>query len=269
MVTILNKDEAWAQPAPLKEISTPIDYAAHEFRFTRNWFRNRNQCTFSTFLPLMFSGHEPVKMIQIGVFEGMDLIWQMQHTLRHPESFAFAIDPWEKTTKLDQKHMDEVHERALWNLRKYKGKYQVHRGYSQDILQAAVKAGRLAGIRNGSWDLVVIDGDHRAEAVLRDATLALQLVKPGGYLLFDDVRTQVPKKDEVDVGVSRFLETWGGQLTLWWSHRFCDCYRVKQDVDLVSSNSAPSSMNVTQLMGRQFDFHEYQRSLWKKVYNHA
>ncbi len=226
---IRTKDEAWAKPEHVTEVSIPIDKSVHEFRFTRNWFRNRNQTTFSTFLPPKFDGSTPVKIIQIGVFEGMDLVWQMQNTLRHPDSKAFAIDPWLETTKLDHAAMDEVHERAIWNLRPYRSKVQIHRGLSQDVLSTAVKAGRLAGVKNGTWDMVVIDGDHRSEAVVKDATLALQLVRPGGWLLFDDVRTQQKKVDEVEVGLRKFLDTWGDSVKQVWSHRFCECYEKVGD----------------------------------------
>ena len=54
-----------------------------KMHFTRSWFRSRNQVTFSTFLPQRFNGKRPVRMIQIGVFEGMDLAWQFQNTLVH------------------------------------------------------------------------------------------------------------------------------------------------------------------------------------------
>lgn len=233
---IRTKAEAWVDPPADLLRNTPIDQTEHQFEFTRSWFRNRNQTTFSTFLPPKFDGSRPVRLIQIGVFEGADLVWQFQNTLRHPDSFAFAIDPWAATTKLDQQTMDKVAARAASNLRPWKKKLQLHRGFSQDILAAAVKAGRLAGVRSGFWDIVVIDGDHRADAVQRDATLAMQLLKPGGWLLFDDVRTQVPKKDEVEVGLRRFLDVWGGSLELAWSHRFCECYELRVD-DYESSES--------------------------------
>lgn len=233
---IWTKEEAWADPPgiPLKNID--IDRSGHEFQFTRRWFKLRNQTTFSTFLPPKFDGTKPVKLIQIGVFEGMDLVWQMQNTLRHPESYAFAIDPWMATTKLDAEHMEATYQRARHNLRPYRAKVQIFRGYSQRVFAAAVQHGQLSGIPVGEWDIVIIDGDHRKDAVIQDATYALQLVKPGGWLLFDDVRCQTPKKDEVEAGLRAFLDQHGDSVELAWSHRFCDCYEVKIE-DYESSES--------------------------------
>lgn len=259
---LLTKDEAWLNPSPLTEQSIPIDKSVHEFKFTRNWFKNRNQCTFSTFFPLFFDGTKPVNLIQIGVFEGMDLVWQMQNTLRHPDSKAFAVDPWLATSKLDQQAMDEVHDRAIWNLRPYRSKVQVHRGLSQDVLSTAVKAGRLAGIKNGKWDIAIIDGDHRSEAVIKDATLALQMVRPGGWLLFDDTRTQTPKRDEVEVGLLKFLKTWGDGLSIVFSHRFCDCYSVNESPSGESSGLADTNSDIP---SRMSDYLAYRERLIRQV----
>lgn len=222
---ILSKAEAWASVPKEEERFTPVDKTAHQFQFTRNWFHNRNCCTFSTFFPREFDGTKPVRLIQIGVFEAMDLVWQLQNTLRHPNSRVFAVDPWVATTKLDQEYMEGVHDRAIWNLRPYREKVVVHRGYSQQALRDGLRAKRLAGVPTGHWDIVIIDGDHNAPAVLEDAELALQLVRVGGWLVFDDVRNQQPKKDHVEAGLRKFLDIHEHEVEPVWSHRYCECFR--------------------------------------------
>ena len=54
------------------------------------------------------------------------------------------------------------------------------RGFSPDALP---EASRLAG---GSFDLVLIDGDHTAAGVVRDATGVLPFLGPGAHVLFHD-----------------------------------------------------------------------------------
>lgn len=209
------------------EISTPIQYDQHNFRFSRKWFRQRNQSTFSTFLPDKFPADKPLRMIQIGVFEAMDLVWQFQNTLNHPDSVAVGIDPWEATRKLDQTKMDDVYKAAQHNLNPWRRKVELIRGYSQDVLSDAITT-PLHGIPAGFWDLVVIDGDHNKQAVIRDAVYSLKLVRVGGWLLFDDVRNRVRKRNHVVHGVEHWLKTNGENVKRVWAHRYCDCYeRVK------------------------------------------
>ncbi len=198
------------------------------YEFTRPWFRRRNQATFSTFLPPKFDGSFPIKILQIGVFEGADLCWQMENTGSHPDSRAVGIDPWKETKSLKGpgipiETMEKVRERAIKNVSHFGSKVELIRGYSQEILRPDVitAASRLA-----PYDLVVIDGDHRASAVYEDGINALRLTKPGGWILFDDVRTAQRKEDHVIDGLKAFLEDYGDQLTQVWSYRFCECYEV-------------------------------------------
>ena len=37
-----------------------------------------------------------------------------------------------------------------------------------------------------SFDLIYIDADHRCDAVLADAALSLQILRPNGILIWDD-----------------------------------------------------------------------------------
>lgn len=199
------------------EVSVPGNYPdGHKPHLTRRWFQYRNQATWSTFLLPKYGGGQPVSMIQIGVFEGGDLSWSASHFLTHPQSYCLAVDPWLPTTKLDEAHMEGVMERAMGNLAPWilEGKLQAVRGLSQDVLPTVI----------GDYDLVIIDGDHRASAVRQDAENALRLLKPGGWMVFDDVRQKRFKKDEVPAGLEQFLEKHGDKVKLVWKHRFCDCF---------------------------------------------
>lgn len=68
-------------------------------------------------------------------------------------------------------------------------------GFSPDILPEAQKA---AG---GPFDLVLIDGDHSFEGMMRDAEGVLPYVRPGSYLLFHDSFYH-----EVDEGIKAFVQ---------------------------------------------------------------
>lgn len=227
MIDLVSKQEAFT--AREGEVSISIDKTEHAFRFTKRWFRNRNQMTFSTFLPKHFnsSGVEQLRMIQIGVFEGMDLVWCLQNILVHPESRVVAIDPWLRTRKIDQQHMNECWERAQHNLRPWRKKVEIIRDLSKSTLQDLMRQGITIGgvpCLSGNWDMIIIDGDHNAPAVYEDAIYSLKLVRKGGWLLFDDVRNNITKKNHVADGLRHFLEDYGDEVKLVWAHRHCNCY---------------------------------------------
>lgn len=187
-----------------------------KIKLTRSWFRSRNQTTWSTFLPPRFPPTKPWKMLQIGVFEGADLVWCLENILCHPESRVVAIDPWAATTKLDAEYMESVRLRAYRNLEPFHPKVTFIQGGSQD---------EVPKLEADAYDLCVIDGDHNEEPVLVDAINCLRVVKVGGILLFDDVRNRIPKKHHVQQGLDRFLAAHGKKVRLLWKHRFADAYQ--------------------------------------------
>jgi len=210
-----------------EEVTIPIDFGMNNFDFTRKWFLSRNIKTWSTFLPLKYSNERPINMLQIGVFEGMDLVWCMQHIAGHPDSRVFAIDPWAATNKLDHVYMEGVYQRAQRNLSPWISRICLMRGYSDSVMEL-MKHGAQHNktiIYPDGWDLIVVDGDHTADAVYTDARLAFDLIKPGGWVIFDDVRNRVEKKDHVVHGLERFVDNQTDHaLKFEWAHRYCDCW---------------------------------------------
>jgi len=222
--TIPSKKEAWA--ARPDETVLPLNRGGKRFR--RNWFRYRNCCTFSTFLPNRFPADRPWNMLTIGVFEGAQEVWLMQHILKHPDSRLVGVDPWMGSqmdkSKMDQTFMDECYDNAQHNLAPWKDQVTLVCDLSQVALQRAIEAGEIAGIPVGQFDLVIIDGDHNEVPVLIDAVNSFQLVRSGGWLLFDDVRNRIFKPHHVLHALHKFLDQYGDQLQHVWSHRFCECF---------------------------------------------
>lgn len=205
------------------ERNLPIDYNEYDFEFTERWFEDRDQVTYSTFLPERFPPHKPWRVVLVGVWEGMDGVWLLQHILNHSESFLVAIDAWKAAGKVSQERMDEVQSFAMQNIG-WQPKCRIIHGMSQDVLPT---------LQAEHFDLAIIDGDHRAGPVYQDAVNCLRLVRPGGWIMFDDVKThkQYLKNPLVAVGIERFLETHGDQVDFVWSHGFMACY-TKRDVSV-------------------------------------
>lgn len=203
------------------------DMPGHKLTFTRNWFRNRNLETFRTFVHPMFSG-KPTVYLEIGVFEGQSMVWMLQHVLTHKRSRAVGIDPWLMTTKLDSATMSAVKDRASNNTKPWRTttppKLILQQGNSAEVLRLMCSKG-FAEITKDSVDVCMIDGDHNRDAALDDARHALQLIKVGGMLLFDDVENNVEKKDHVKHALEAFKEEAESKIEFVWKHKFVECYR--------------------------------------------
>ena len=200
------------------EVKLNLDWSVFPFEFTRRWFYFRNMVTWSTYLLPMFNPEEPLRAIQIGVFEFYDAAWLMQYILKHPSSRLLGIDPWIETTKISAESMEASYNRAIKNSSLWKSKVRIRRALSQTVLPT---------LEPDAYDLIVIDGDHNAPAVREDAVNSFRLLKHGGIMVFDDVRNNLRKKYHVVDGMKEFLEVDGyeDKVELCWQHRFADCYR--------------------------------------------
>jgi hypothetical protein len=208
----------------------PVEYKGHEFEFTRRWFLNRNYPTFVQYV-LPEWQVKPVTYLELGVFEGMSLAWMLIHVLTHPEARAVGVDPHLITTKLDERDMEAVRLRALHNLEPWiypvdsvcdLWKCRLIRGNSAEVLRRMCHKG-YAGIAKNSVDLCMVDGNHNALAVLDDCRFVYQLLKPGGWMLLDDVVNDQPKKDHVEEGLRMFLTE--QPMQMMFKHRYMECYR--------------------------------------------
>lgn len=200
-----------------------IDSSKYDFRFTRNWFLNRNYSTFVNYVMPQWAG-KPITYLEIGVFEGMSLVWMMQHVLTHPQARAVGIDPWLMTTKLDPQVMQEVMERAYHNIACFLPRCCLIRANSAEVLRRMNHKG-CADITKGSVDLCMIDGDHNRLAVYDDAVQVFDLMKPGGWMLFDDVENDRPKKDHVADGLAMFRHEYEpDRIKFLWKDRYMEAF---------------------------------------------
>ncbi len=194
----------------------------YEFQFTRNWFRNRNLPTFREYI-LPEWGGKPITYLELGVFEGMSMVWMLQRVLTHPDSRGVGVDPWLMTRKIDACAMDDVRQRAFHNTDPFANCF-LQRGTSAEVLRKVLTHGFL-GLKANTVDLCMVDGNHNALAVLDDLRLVNQIVKPGGWILLDDVENDRPKKDHVEEGLRAWLREPEAKVKLVFKHRYVECYQ--------------------------------------------
>lgn len=211
-----------------------VDRYQHDFKFTRGWFETRNLTAFRDNVHPKYTG-KPTHYLEIGVFEGMSLVWMHQHVLTHPKSKSVGIDPWLLTVKLDPQEMENVYERAVHNMKPWADKTKLIRGNSAEVLRRMTsvrrkrRTGGYLGVTLENVDLCLVDGGHFSLQVLDDARLAWRLVKPGGWMLFDDVENDIPKgKDHVKTGMETFLkELKKDAFEIVWTSKYMVCVGKK------------------------------------------
>lgn len=191
------------------------------WRIRKGYFRKRNVDTFMKYVLPKYQGVK-CSFLNIGILEAMQECWLLEFVLTHPESEVVCVDPWVPHYKFKGDFMEQAFKNAVHNLSRYpEHKWKVIRAASQDFLSM------YAPCAEGLFDCTIIDGDHTADAVYQDAVNCLTLLKPGGWMLFDDVRNWVYKrKDHVRHGIERFVGDYGSRVRLAWQHRFMDCYEV-------------------------------------------
>ncbi len=132
--------------------------------FTKDWFTH-NIPAWESLLEKTI----PKRALEVGSYEGRSACWLIENC---PFLVSlYCIDVW-----LDadvERRFDENTHGKHDHLVKCKGR-------------SVFKLAELVATMPNSFDFIYIDGSHTAPDTLTDAVLALQLLKVGGILIFDD-----------------------------------------------------------------------------------
>jgi predicted O-methyltransferase YrrM len=137
------------------------------FNFTEDWYTRNAACLIS-----LVEQFQPKTVLEIGSFEGRSAC---AFLVQKAGVQLTCIDPWED---------DEIKQRFDANIlaalaESPESACRAVRGYSARVLP------RLA-VEGNRFDMIYIDGSHRACDVLRDAVMAFDLCSVGGLMVFDD-----------------------------------------------------------------------------------
>ncbi|MGE3955013.1 MAG: class I SAM-dependent methyltransferase [Parachlamydiales bacterium] len=150
--------------------------------FSKEWFDEHISVWERLLQPLQGTS---VRALEIGVFEGCSTVWLLENILVHPHARLIAVDTFEGG--MENKHwhphlLDGLEERFLANIA------ATGQGDQVETIKRD-SFGALVGLHAKAcepFDLIYIDGSHRACDVLADAALSWPLLKSGGILIFDD-----------------------------------------------------------------------------------
>ncbi len=160
---------------PLHSQDRPLHYYKKQYNFTTNWF--------TPHIPkwkeilASYKGKPDVNYLEIGVFEGRAMIWMLENILTHPTARATAVDIFP----------EGLEQRFTRNLKRsgYADKVTVIKGSSQIVLK---------DLPIHTFDIIYVDGDHSAPAVLADAVLSWLCLKEGGIIIFDDYKYKLEER---------------------------------------------------------------------------
>jgi predicted O-methyltransferase YrrM len=134
--------------------------------------------------------HKPRTLLEIGSYEGASACYLIDTLARDAAIELHCVDTWEGSPehKMDgSPPMSLVEQRFQRNTAlsiqsaAHPVNLVVHKGESGVILPELI-----AATMQERFDLIYIDGSHRAPDVLFDAVVAFKLLKPGGLMIFDD-----------------------------------------------------------------------------------
>ncbi|MEE4184307.1 MAG: class I SAM-dependent methyltransferase [Gammaproteobacteria bacterium] len=186
----------------------PDPYSDYE-NLTVDWFTKKSPAWDAALADL--KGKPDLQYLEVGAYEGRSLIWMLKNVLTHPTARATVIDLFIDSIDRDNNYSfsPELQARYYANLAQAGGteKTTTLVGYSQI---------KLRELPLDFYDVIYIDGSHYGPDVLEDAVLAQRLLKPGGFLIFDDYRWFIGasklrrSKDAVKI----FLEYFGEQFVV-------------------------------------------------------
>jgi predicted O-methyltransferase YrrM len=147
-----------------------------------------------------FRGLENVHLLEIGSSEGRSAIWFLDNVLTHPTSSITCVDVF-TSRKAEVRFDHNIKISGLSNkVTKIKGK-------SQEVLKL---------LKESSYDIIYIDGSHRAVDVHTDALLSWALLKPGGIIIFDDYywKPEKPPEARPQMAIDTFLNDFQSQIEI-------------------------------------------------------
>lgn len=136
--------------------------------FTSDWF-SHNLPTWEVVIAPHLRNIPAPNLLEIGAYEGRSTVWFLEN---FRDARLTVIDPWAYTDGADEK----TYNRFISNIRPHAARVTVMRGKSQ----------LARTLPDSSFDLIYVDGDHRAAAVMHDAAISFDLVRVGGLIVFDD-----------------------------------------------------------------------------------
>jgi predicted O-methyltransferase YrrM len=184
------------------------------YKFTEHWATYCEQLWPQIFPAWLASRRRPRTFMEIGSYEGRSAVWLIEN-LMEENDMLYCVDTWEGSEEHVGVDMASVKERFYHNVAiavnkraLYDEQVVAQQGKSCDVLPGHMVAGRV-------FDIIYVDGSHRAADVLSDAIMSWHLLAPGGVMIFDDYLWGDPSNPlgRPKLAIDAFTNIYGPQLS--------------------------------------------------------
>lgn len=167
------------------------------YEFTNTWF-TRHIPNWQRFL-----GHlkdKPLDYLEIGSYEGQSAIWMLENILTNKVCLTTLIDVFEEPT---------LEDRFAKNIWPFMSRVTVKKSFSFQALSSLVTKGL-------TYDVIYVDGSHKAKHALEDLVISWNLLKTGGILIADDLiwNGSTNPYEKPEMGIEAFLKIYGPELQI-------------------------------------------------------
>jgi predicted O-methyltransferase YrrM len=173
--------------------------------FTTDWTTNRFDSWSAILAPLR---HREVDILEIGSWEGRSAIFFLEF---FQSSHLTCIDTFRGGREHSDTEFDlaSVEKRFEDNTAVYGPRVEKIKSRSVAALDRLAQDGR-------SFDIVYIDGSHQREDVMADSSLAWKILKPDGYVIWDDYlwESDGPAADRPQRAIEAFLVLLRGEIKI-------------------------------------------------------
>lgn len=181
-----------------------METTSDKYQFSADWF--------SVHIPVWqeYLGHlkgcPDLRYLEIGVNEGRSLVWMFENILTHPSCRATGIDLFPENEQYPA-GMEKT-TRANLEAGGFSDRAALLKGTSHRMLRP---------LPVNSYDIIYVDGGHRAKRVLSDTVLSWDLLKENGIMIFDDYLWEVgnlPEAERPQIAIDAFLKAYGNEITI-------------------------------------------------------
>lgn len=160
---------------------------------------------------------QPIDCLEIGSWQGASATWLLDQVVAPRGGKLTCIDPFSGSS--EHRGIVEKLDSALEaifdaNIQKsgHAARCRKLVGRSQDVLRTLIPA---------SYDFVYVDGAHEAKFVIQDAILAFPLLRPAGFMLFDDLDFEFPDNPRQNTvrAIEFFIDVFGDEIDCAYKER--------------------------------------------------